>query len=181
LEKAEKESRKLMESIEHVFEDEQDEELQSSLDRSRRLANERDKERRRKKEAAQKAEDAIVHALSVQRALSMGNYHLLFRLYVDAPNMSAYVMDHFMDRERVKALMVMSRSYQRLPLSFLVAELAFEHATQLVEFLTEHNSALFANPNAPDAEKMLECRLCHDPLQQAFETKYRKVVIKGRI
>lgn len=58
----------------------------------------------------QKNESAVVHALAVQRALSMGNYHSLFDLYLNAPNMGAYIMDHFIDRERIKALMVMAKA-----------------------------------------------------------------------
>lgn len=71
--------------------------------------------------------------------------------------------------------------YQRLPVAHLVSELAFEHATQAAEFLAEHNAAFFVNPNAADGEKTIECKLCHDPLALAYEAKYRKVVIKGRI
>jgi len=59
----------------------------------------------------QKADDAVKHALSVSRALSMGNYHSLFQLYEDAPNMGAYIMDHFINRERVKALLVITKAY----------------------------------------------------------------------
>lgn len=58
----------------------------------------------------QKSNPAVKHALSVQRAISMGNYHALFDLYLNAPNMGAYIMDHFIDRERVKALMVMTKA-----------------------------------------------------------------------
>ena len=58
----------------------------------------------------QKADPAVRHALRVQRALSMGNYHSLFEAYMAAPNMGAYIMDHFIDRERVKALMVMTKA-----------------------------------------------------------------------
>lgn len=50
------------------------------------------------------------HALDVQRALAMGNYHRLFDLYLNAPNMGAYIMDHFIDRERIRALIVMSKT-----------------------------------------------------------------------
>jgi hypothetical protein len=53
----------------------------------------------------------IAHAVAVQRAVSSGNYRAFFRLYLDAPKMSGYIMDHFRDRERVKALIVMTRSY----------------------------------------------------------------------
>ena len=58
----------------------------------------------------QKADHAVRHALSVQRALAMGNYHALFDLYMNAPNMGAYIMDHFIDRERIRALMVMTKA-----------------------------------------------------------------------
>ena len=51
------------------------------------------------------------HALGVQRALAMGNYHSLFELYLNAPNMGAYIMDHFIDRERVRSLLVMTKAY----------------------------------------------------------------------
>lgn len=59
----------------------------------------------------QKSDPAVQHALSVQRALAMGNYHSLFDLYLNAPNMGAYIMDHFINRERVKALIVMTKAY----------------------------------------------------------------------
>lgn len=58
----------------------------------------------------QKSEPAVVHSLAVLRALSMGNYHAFFDLYLNAPNMGAYIMDHFIDRERIKALMIMARA-----------------------------------------------------------------------
>ena len=58
----------------------------------------------------QKTDPAVQHALRVQRALSMGNYHGLFEMYLNAPNMGAYIMDHFIDRERAKALMIMTKA-----------------------------------------------------------------------
>ena len=51
------------------------------------------------------------HALNVQRALALGNYHRLMRLYEEAPNMSAYIMDHFIPRERARALICITRAY----------------------------------------------------------------------
>lgn len=58
----------------------------------------------------QKDNGAVRHALAVQRALAMGNYHKLCQLYIDAPSMGPYIMDHFIDRERVKGLLVMARA-----------------------------------------------------------------------
>ena len=59
----------------------------------------------------QRASSAVQHALDVQRAMAMGNYHSLFDLYLNAPNMGAYIMDHFIERERVRALIIMSKAY----------------------------------------------------------------------
>lgn len=64
----------------------------------------------------QKADDAVKHALNVQRAMAMGNYHAFFELYLSAPNMGAYIMDQFVDRERARALLVITKAYVSTPL-----------------------------------------------------------------
>lgn len=53
---------------------------------------------------AEKEEPPIKHALGVRSALALGNYHKFFRLYLDTPNMGAYLMDMFVVRERLAAL-----------------------------------------------------------------------------
>lgn len=54
--------------------------------------------------AAEKEEQPIRHALNVRSALALGNYHKFFQLYLDTPNMGAYLMDMFVVRERLAAL-----------------------------------------------------------------------------
>lgn len=53
---------------------------------------------------AEKRTHAIKHALDVRSALVLGNYHRFFQLYLDTPNMGAYLMDMFVVRERLAAL-----------------------------------------------------------------------------
>ncbi len=53
---------------------------------------------------AEKQKVAIKHALDVRSSLALGNYHRFFRLYLDTPNMGAYLMDMFVVRERLAAL-----------------------------------------------------------------------------
>ena len=60
---------------------------------------------------AEKEEPAIKHALNVRSALALGNYHRFFRLYLDTPNMGAYLMDMFVVRERLAALSNMCKAY----------------------------------------------------------------------
>jgi hypothetical protein len=52
---------------------------------------------------AEKKEPAIKHALDVRSALALGNYHRFFQLYLDTPHMGGYLMDMFVDRERLAA------------------------------------------------------------------------------
>ncbi|KAK7445434.1 hypothetical protein VKT23_014853 [Stygiomarasmius scandens] len=129
----------------------------------------------------QKADPAVRHALDVQRTLAMGNYHALFLLYLNAPNMGAYIMDHFIDRERVRAMMVITRAYKSISLSFLEKELAFDDLDATRVFLESHKSAYFTNPQAPDTEKNLDCKSAISYLAQSYEGKYRRVGIKGAI
>lgn len=128
-----------------------------------------------------KSSPAVVHALAVSRAIAMGNYHSLFDLFVNASNMGGYIMDHFLDRERVKALLVMTKAYRTLPLDFIRKELAFDDIGKAREFLTLHNAVFFQNPNSPDQDLIFDCKAAHASLAQSFEDKYRKVQIKGAV
>jgi hypothetical protein len=53
---------------------------------------------------------AVQHALEVRSALSQNNYFRFFRLYSNAPNMGGYLMDKFLDRERVQAMLIMCKA-----------------------------------------------------------------------
>ena len=59
---------------------------------------------------AEKNNENVVHALDVRKALASRNYHRLFRLYNSAPNMGGYLMDFFVERERVAACCVICKS-----------------------------------------------------------------------
>jgi hypothetical protein len=130
----------------------------------------------------------------------MGNYHLFFSLYNIVPNMGGYIMDHFVERERIRALLVMAKSYVfchaefpckskflhahryiSVPLVFIVDELAFENTPEALEFLSSHGCAVFTDPNHPDTEKMFDCKSASAPLAKLMEEKFRKVQIKGAI
>jgi SAC3 family protein LENG8/THP3 len=51
-----------------------------------------------------KEDPAVTHALQTRAAVASGNYHKLFRLYLSTPNMGGYLMDKFVERERLLAL-----------------------------------------------------------------------------
>ncbi|CAK4032001.1 Hypothetical predicted protein [Lecanosticta acicola] len=68
-------------------------------------------------------------ALKVRAALASGNYHRFFQLYSQSQNrnMVPYLMDMFIERERLGAMAAMCRAYKPDVSSlFLTQELAFE-------------------------------------------------------
>ena len=58
----------------------------------------------------EKRHPAVKHALDARSALALGNYHRFFQLYLDTPNMGAYLMDMFVGRERLSALSAVCRA-----------------------------------------------------------------------
>jgi hypothetical protein len=60
---------------------------------------------------AEKSNESVAHALDVREALASRNYHRLFRLYNLAPNMGGYLMDFFVERERVAACCIICKAY----------------------------------------------------------------------
>ncbi|RVX68586.1 hypothetical protein B0A52_07013 [Exophiala mesophila] len=88
---------------------------------------------------ADKKEPAIKHALEVRSALALGNYHKFFKLYLTVPAMGAYLMDMFVERERLAALACLCRSYKPdVKLRFITEELGFETDEEACQFLLDH-------------------------------------------
>ncbi|KAI9905254.1 hypothetical protein PsorP6_013889 [Peronosclerospora sorghi] len=74
-----------------------------------------------------RSELVIVHALSVRQAVAMNDYHLFFKLYVDAPNMAGYLMDVMVPAIRLSALRAMCKAYRpRISVHYLCEELKLE-------------------------------------------------------
>ncbi|ODQ63515.1 hypothetical protein NADFUDRAFT_53183 [Nadsonia fulvescens var. elongata DSM 6958] len=145
-----------------------------------------------------KTNPAIQHALQVQTAVSTNNYHKLFKLYNDAPNMGGYVMDSFIDRERVSALTFMSRAYRpELPLSFVIDTLTFEDMQEGCEFLEKYDVAKFvikkelSSQSTSEGESQpentvacsyyLDTKNAYPYLEVAKRNVFKKVDIKGQI
>jgi hypothetical protein len=83
-------------------------------------------------------EEAIAHALEVRAAAALNNYHSLFRLYREAPNMGPYVIRLFIDRLRLAALRVMTKAYRpTIPMAWLAKELAFDNLQEAISYVEE--------------------------------------------
>ncbi|KAI0200025.1 SAC3/GANP/Nin1/mts3/eIF-3 p25 family-domain-containing protein [Astrocystis sublimbata] len=93
--------------------------------------------------SAEKEEPAVKHALNVRSALALGNYHKFFQLYLDVPNMGAYLMDMFIKRERLAALANMCKAFKpELKLRYVTEELAFESDAEAAQFIIDYDEEL---------------------------------------
>ena len=59
----------------------------------------------------QKKDPCIKCAIKLFSAWSLNNYHSFFNLYKAAPKMTSYLIDWFVERERIDALKVMIKVY----------------------------------------------------------------------
>eukprot|EP00742_Colponemidia_sp_Colp-10_P003296 GILJ01003508.1.p1 GENE.GILJ01003508.1~~GILJ01003508.1.p1 ORF type:complete len:705 (+),score=142.09 GILJ01003508.1:72-2186(+) len=101
---------------------------------------------------------AVTHALKVRAAIALGNYHQLFKLYLDSPNMSGHLMDIFIDRARMWALQIISKAYRpTVELEFLTKALAFDDVAECRKYLDTHGGVI------PAGQTVLDCKLSCGP------------------
>ncbi|KAK2760216.1 hypothetical protein FQN54_002283 [Arachnomyces sp. PD_36] len=127
-----------------------------------------------------KMDHAVKHALGVRSALALGNYHRFFQLYLDTPNMGAYLMDMFVDRERLSALACICRAYKPdVKIRFITEELGFESDEQSARFVLDHAPEDLLQEK-PDGVRLLTGK-AGPVFAQAKAEAHRIVDIKGQI
>ncbi|KAH7350254.1 SAC3/GANP/Nin1/mts3/eIF-3 p25 family-domain-containing protein [Pyrenochaeta sp. MPI-SDFR-AT-0127] len=127
-----------------------------------------------------KSHEWIKHALDVRSSLALGNYHKFFRLYLEAQNMGAYLMDMFIERERLNALANISRGYANVTLRFLTDELGFDNDETCREFLESHGAQNIIE--AKDGNQFrVKIREAASHFESLRAAAFSKVDIKGQI
>ncbi|EGG08121.1 uncharacterized protein MELLADRAFT_47804 [Melampsora larici-populina 98AG31] len=124
----------------------------------------------------QKKDVCVKHALQVRFAVSTANYRRFFQLFCQAPKMGGYLMDCFVERERIRALATMAVAFWTLPISFVTKQLAFDTEEECRRFLQRHNALYYHD----DQQKAWNAKSAKDALQQAA-LKTRRVDIKGQL
>ncbi len=102
----------------------------------------------------------MVHGLAVRAALALGNYYLFFTLYREAPNMGPYLMDCFIQRERLVAMNTICRSYRpSISVDHVARLLAFGCASDCLKFLEGQKAVYIEDPlAAPHSSRLLDTK-----------------------
>ncbi|KAI8074768.1 SAC3/GANP/Nin1/mts3/eIF-3 p25 family-domain-containing protein [Gongronella butleri] len=121
------------------------------------------------------SDPGLEHAMAVRAALDAGNYHQFFQLYREAPNMNGYLLDKFVDRERVRAMCILCKAYMTMSLATIVQELEFDDIGACKRFLKSHQvtKKLFKN-------NTLQTKLALPILTNALQ-RYKRVDIRGQL
>ncbi|KAF9285565.1 hypothetical protein BGZ68_003751 [Mortierella alpina] len=135
---------------------------------------------------SQKQDPAVKHALQVRTALASSNYHVFFKLYINAPNMGGYLMDQFVERERVEAMKTICKAYRpSIEVSFLVTTLGFADEVECIDFLKSIGVLRFLNQDEDKAKgrkqhQHLDTKMALPTVLEAGK-KYQMIDIKGQI
>ncbi|KAG0049653.1 hypothetical protein BGZ83_005514 [Gryganskiella cystojenkinii] len=135
---------------------------------------------------AQKQDPFVKHALQVRTSLASSNYHALFKLYLESPNMGGYLMDQFVERERVEAMKTICKAYRpSIEVSFLVSTLGFTDEIDCINFLKSIGILAFLNQDADPAtgkkqHQYLDTKQAVPYVLEAGK-KYQVIDIKGQI
>ncbi|KAI0175819.1 SAC3/GANP/Nin1/mts3/eIF-3 p25 family-domain-containing protein [Hypoxylon sp. FL1284] len=129
---------------------------------------------------AEKEERPIKHALDVRSALALGNHHKFFQLYLDVPNMGAYLMDKFVERERLAALASFCKAFRpSLKLRHITEELGFESDTEAAQFIIDQNGQELLKEDKDQI--IFDCSKAGTLFDTARAGAFSRVDLKGQI
>ncbi|SCU81805.1 LANO_0B04236g1_1 [Lachancea nothofagi CBS 11611] len=125
----------------------------------------------------------VRHALEMARSLLVGDYHSFFKLYSMTSGPSKCLVNTFINRERLRALDTISKSYNQVPLSFLFPEFQLGNCETGLSFLSQlglEEHIIIKNKGQHDEYALLNTKSCRFSIIQQYE-KAKRVDIKGQI
>lgn len=86
---------------------------------------------------------SIKHAIETAHSWLLSNYVLFFRHYKNAPDMSAFILNWIIERERKTAVKLVVKAYRpNIPVECLINMLAFQDLDSCLQFLERNNIAV---------------------------------------
>jgi len=110
----------------------------------------------------EKQDECISHVIKLRQAWAEKNYVRFFSLYNNAPKMSGYLIDWFIDRERRAALTVIIKAYRvSLPVEYVITRLGFSSSSASQDWadFSSHMGLIFTDNNRDklDCKESMKC------------------------
>ncbi|KAJ1509370.1 hypothetical protein HMI56_006833, partial [Coelomomyces lativittatus] len=135
----------------------------------------------------------VKYALCVREACLRGNFVQFLELFQNPLNMGGYLLIQLLDRERCKALHVLTKSHVQLTLSFLMEYLGFTSLVETGHFINEvlqkacevavpqpDLTPLLINTLQSSKDDVIACSKIRR-LIEVYLIAYKKVDIKGQV
>ena len=125
----------------------------------------------------------VRHALALRSSLSKGDFGSFFDLARDVPDMGSYLVDHFIERERIFTFLKIVKAFRpTIPVNFLGEKLGFFHSGANQK--SSYNDLVFwiTSLEIPIDNDEIDCKSASKILSQAKNSISSKGVdIKGQI
>lgn len=121
-------------------------------------------------------------AFALAHARLIGDYHQFMRMYSELKTLGKKLVDAFIEKEKLKSLVVICKSYNQVKLDFLIKELQFRNESELKEFFNRTNLLKYVvtkNASADNEFQYLDTRACRFPILQHYSNS-KKIDIKGQ-
>ncbi|KAJ3269712.1 hypothetical protein HDV01_001102 [Terramyces sp. JEL0728] len=124
----------------------------------------------------------VKHALAVRSSLSTGDFNSFFKLYHSAPNMSGYLMDQFIARERLNLFRKLTKSFRpKLSVHQLSLFLGFSLSNPKKNEIRE-TRGFIQKYGVEIEEDQIDCKIAYGVLVEQVQLMEKKGVdIKGQI
>ena len=125
----------------------------------------------------------VQHALALRSSLSKGDFGTFFYLARDAPDMGSYLVDQFINRERIFTFLKLVKAYRpTLPLRFVGEKLGFFHSGEDLAGSMKELESWIAELEIPVNNAEIDCKTAARLLSQLKNNiSSRGVDIKGQI
>lgn len=121
-------------------------------------------------------------AFKLAHARLLGDYHNFMRMYAAMKTLGKKLVDAFIEKEKLKSLVVICKSYNQIKLDFLTRELQFKNEEESMNFLERTNLRKYIitkNAGEDNELQYLDTKACRIPIGQQYSNS-RKIDIKGQ-
>lgn len=119
-------------------------------------------------------------ALSIRSSVASNDYYTFFslRIKLSDDDLAGKLIDQFIDKERIKAMMIVCKSYRpSVPLNFITKNLAFGTIKHCKKWLQQFEGLVWTEKG-----KSLDCKVCFPIFFNSYEDiKAKGIDIKGQI